>query len=150
MLQKFSLKSLFFFTLKSLYKGTEKNTWELYGTKWRNRVQNCLSHHSHLVSFLDACDLSSLYSPFGYKITVLKISNLKSQLFRGRENFLKKQKKEEENMWQFGYFVSPVSSEEHNVTMYYQRLLAISLNLDLWVLKNNQNTMKQILKLLFK
>lgn len=98
MLQKFSLKSLFFFTLKSLYKGTEKNTWELYGTKWRNRVQNCLSHHSHLVSFLDACDLSSLYSPFGYKITVLKISNLKSQLFRGRENFLKKQKKKKKKI----------------------------------------------------
>lgn len=34
--------------------------------------------------------------------------------------------------------------------MYYQGLHAISLSLDLWVLENYQNTVKQILKLQFK
>lgn len=55
-------------------------------------------------------------------------------------------------MWQFEYCISPISPEEqHNVTMYSQGLHAISLNLDLCVWeKNNQNTTKRNLKLLFK
>ena len=51
------------------------------------------SYHSHLLNFLYVCDLSSLYRPFGYAVIVLTISNLKNQLFRGKENLLKKKKK---------------------------------------------------------